>query len=832
MKRESSLPNRIASPRFESLYLRIMKARFTKSACLFASLLLFIAPTSIVAAHGPLFIDLAASPLYARVGFDPAHIDTVPANGAPGWEKVPPAGAGGRTVRPVDLSLAGIPRRSFFSLDSFPTMQFTYIIPFKVSAQMARLVGASGPRSADASATAAPREAAMVPGMFFAGLADNWEIYLNGVLVKSEMHLAKDGSISYHRNLRDVRFAVDGRLFREGDNVLAARIVADPVYSPSGFNQAGPYYIDEYSSIERASVDVGPMVLIGLYLFIGLYHLFMFLVRRADRHNLYYGLFSLDLGVYLLMRTSTITLLGLDSNLVTRVELVTLCFILPLVGAFLEMLNETRIKKITLWYGALCSLIALGELVMPMPFAENLLLVWQFSGLVMAFYIFGIDILGRFLSDGRRRWKRELGAFGAELGTEGGRSLGRVYLDALVRTPIGNLLIGGALLFATGLFDIVDAMVMQWDLLLTKYGFFLFTMGTALILANRLGFLHDRLGGLNRTLEERIKVLTETGVRLSASESRYRSLFEGSSEAVALLTESLDFIEGNRAATELFGLDRPRLVEIDRPRSVEIDRPRSAVGDSPFNLCETLYAEKREGSLPAEFLRAAARSLKEKRGTTELILRIKAPVGDPRPCTVKLERIDAFERKEILLRAIPEEKDPLADCFVEARERFDVESSLTAADRVCRRATAYLATYADQDESRFLAGCVREVVINAVEHGNLQISFDEKSESMKAGRYFELLQERRTDPRFRSRKVVVEYSISGSRATFRVTDEGDGFDYKRFVQADGAPSAELLEHGRGLFITMSAFDKVLFNDKGNQVTLVKYFAKELAPARV
>ena len=58
-------------------------------------------------------------------------------------------------------------QRSFFSLDSFPTMQFTYVIPFKVSTDMARLVGAS-----------------TVPGMYFAGLADNWEVYLNGVLVK------------------------------------------------------------------------------------------------------------------------------------------------------------------------------------------------------------------------------------------------------------------------------------------------------------------------------------------------------------------------------------------------------------------------------------------------------------------------------------------------------------------------------------------------------------------------------------------------------------------------------------------------------------------------
>ena len=759
-----------------------MKPKLSGPACFLAVLL--VAPASLAAERGPLYVDLAASPLYARAGFDPSLIGSVPAPGSPGWKMVPPAGGAGRTVRPTSLGLPGVPTRGFFSLAPHAAMDFTYLIPFRVTAEMASLLAGSG-------GSAPP-----VPGIHIAGLGDDWEIYLNGKLVRSEMHLAKDGSILVHRNLRDLHFPVDGRLFREGDNLLAVRIVTDPTFQASGFNEARPYYIDDYAGIERANADTGPMILIGLYLFIGLYHIFMFLVRPRDRHNLFYGLFSLDLGVYLFMRTYTITLLGLDSDLIFRVELFTLSLILPLVGAFLETLNDSRIKKTTLWYGAFCSVIALGELVMPTPFAHDLLLVWQVSGLVMAIYYFWVDILGRFLSDGRRRWKRERG-------TEGGRSLPSVYLKALVRTPIGNLLIGGVILFATAIFDIVDAMIMQWDLLLTKYGFFLFTMGTALILANRLGFLHDRLSGLNHTLEERISVLTETGARLTASERRYRSLFEGSSDPIALLTDELAFIEGNRAATELFGLDRQ--------------------GRAPCSLPETLYAEKREGSLPVEFLRAASRSLKDKVGPSEIILRIKAPVGDPKPCTLRLERIDALDRKEILLRVVPEERDALADSFVEGRERFDVDSSLTAADRVCRRATAYLATYAGQEESRFLASCLREIIVNAVEHGNLEIGFDEKSESMREGRYFEFLQERRVDPRFRSRKVVVEYSISSSRATFRVTDQGPGFDHRRFVRGDGAPSEELLEHGRGLFITLGAFDKVLFNDRGNEVTLVKFF---------
>ncbi len=741
--------------------------------------LLALAPAA-TAAPPSMRVDLNASPLYARVGFDPGLIGSIPAAGAPGWKVLPPAGAAGRLARPIELGFAGMPTRPPFSLASYPTMEFTYLIPFTL-----------------------PNPAGRVLGLHFAGIGDDWEVYLNGALVKSELHLAKDGKISVHRSLRDAHFPVDGRLFREGANVLAVRIVADPTYLPAGFNQAKPYYIDDYEAIESANADIGPMVLIGLYLFIGLYHLFMFFVRTKDRHNLFYGLFSLDLGLYLLMRTYTVTRFIADSDLVSRIELFTLAFILPLVGSFLETLNDTRIKKTTLWYGLFCAIIALGELVMPMAFAFDLLRVWQLSGFIMAFFYFGVDILGRFLSDGRRRWKRERG-------TDDGRSLGRILLKALVRTPIGNLVIGGFLLFATAVFDIIDAVYMQWDLLLTKYGFFLFTMGTALILANRLGFLHDRLNGLNRTLEERIGVLTETGSRLTASERRYRSLFEGSSDPVALLAEDLAFIEGNRAATELFGLDRP--------------------GAAPLGLPDAVYAEKREGTLPVEFLRAAARSLRDKGGTSEIILRIKAPVGDPKPCKLRLERIDALERKEILLRVVPETKDPLSEYFIEGRERYDVESSLSAADEVCRRATAHLSRYVDEDEARFLAGCLREIAVNAVEHGNLQIDFDEKTKSMAEGRYFELLQERRLDPRYRARRVSVEYSLSASRATFRVTDEGPGFDHRKYSAGAGAPDPELLEHGRGLFITLSAFDKVQFNDRGNQVTLVKYFGGEAATA--
>ncbi|HET7839486.1 MAG TPA: histidine kinase, partial [Rectinemataceae bacterium] len=219
----------------------------------------FAAPAS----RGPLFIDLNAQSLYARVGFDAGALTALPAPGARGWKTVPPAGAGGRTVRPADLGFEGYPQRRPFSLERFRLMEFTFLIPFQVTPAMAALL-----------APDSPARAAMVPGISFAGLGDNWEVYLNGSLVKSEMHLSDKGGIALHRSMRGVHFPLDPRLLREGQNILALRIVADPSFLPSGFNQASPYYIDDYERIEAANADIWPMILIGLYLFIGLYHIF------------------------------------------------------------------------------------------------------------------------------------------------------------------------------------------------------------------------------------------------------------------------------------------------------------------------------------------------------------------------------------------------------------------------------------------------------------------------------------------------------------------------------------------------------------------------------
>lgn len=739
-------------------------------------------------------IDLNSYPLYVKAGFSAADTLAEPRAGSSGWLELPPAGPTGRIVRFIDLDLPGANGHGFMDFSTHEVEEFTVSIPFEVSAALYAMVR-----------PALPAAAPLILGIHLASLGDNWEIYLNGVPVRSELHLGPGGTLTAHRTRRDIFFPVAGSLFREGTNLLAIRIVADPSFPSNGMYQADPYYIAPYDRIERNNSELWSMMLIGLYLFLGLYHLFIFLVRRQDRYNLYYGLFSSDLALYLFARTHTIYELIQDGDLLFRLEVSSLSLILPAIGAFLESLNDNRVSRTTRIYALFCAALAIGQIVLPLNVAHDLLRIWQYTGLGMAIFYFGYRIVWRFFTDVNRRWKRRKGEPGAP-------SLALSYGTALVTTPLGNLLIGSFLLFASGVFDIIDALVLHFDLVLTQYGFFLFTMGTALILANRFSFLHGQLRDANHNLEGRIQSLTEARDELAVSERKYRSLFDGSSDPVALLDGELRFIEGNKAAVDFFGLDRP--------------------GRKGISLPDTLYREEREGSVPIDRLLL---ELEEKRRTGEAyesVLRLKTPLGEGQSCRVRLEFISSREAGEYLLHMSEENVDGLTGCFVEGRERYEIESTLAAADDVVRRVTANLPRYLGEDDANFLSICLREMVVNAVEHGNLEVGFDEKTEAQRAGRYFSFLVERRKRSAFRDRKVVVEYSISADRATYRISDEGPGFDHRALMKkAAAGPSPELLEHGRGIFMTLSAFDRIVYNERGNQVTLVKYFSSSPAEIR-
>jgi anti-sigma regulatory factor (Ser/Thr protein kinase) len=111
-----------------------------------------------------------------------------------------------------------------------------------------------------------------------------------------------------------------------------------------------------------------------------------------------------------------------------------------------------------------------------------------------------------------------------------------------------------------------------------------------------------------------------------------------------------------------------------------------------------------------------------------------------------------------------------------------------------------------------------------MEHGNLNVTFDEKTKAQEEDRLFEFMSERRALPEYRDKKVTIDYFFSDDKVVYRITDMGDGFDYSDIMdRVKNEVNQQELSHGRGIIMTRAVFDKLEYNSKGNQVLLIKNF---------
>lgn len=131
---------------------------------------------------------------------------------------------------------------------------------------------------------------------------------------------------------------------------------------------------------------------------------------------------------------------------------------------------------------------------------------------------------------------------------------------------------------------------------------------------------------------------------------------------------------------------------------------------------------------------------------------------------------------------------------------------------------------------------LQEVLINAIEHGNLEIDFKKKTElKQKGGSYWELLTHECQNEYLQKRKVRVNYELRNDRVTYQIEDEGKGFDWHSYTEADAKNGgATLLDtfHGVGLHMIKKSFDRISFNEKGNCIILEKNIPTEVNNDRI
>ena len=111
---------------------------------------------------------------------------------------------------------------------------------------------------------------------------------------------------------------------------------------------------------------------------------------------------------------------------------------------------------------------------------------------------------------------------------------------------------------------------------------------------------------------------------------------------------------------------------------------------------------------------------------------------------------------------------------------------------------------------------ISELLINALEHGNLRIGYEEKTDLMRRGMWQVEIERRLKASENIGTFVELEFSVTANSVQIRIRDQGQGFDWTPYMDFD--PNRAFDPHGRGIAVArLSSFDDLEYLGPGNEV---------------
>jgi CheY-like chemotaxis protein/anti-sigma regulatory factor (Ser/Thr protein kinase) len=127
---------------------------------------------------------------------------------------------------------------------------------------------------------------------------------------------------------------------------------------------------------------------------------------------------------------------------------------------------------------------------------------------------------------------------------------------------------------------------------------------------------------------------------------------------------------------------------------------------------------------------------------------------------------------------------------------------------------AFLAQACPQPEAAVLG--LSELLVNAIEHGNLGISYAEKSRLKRSDQWQEEILRRLALPENRDKVVEVEFRRQDDLVRICIRDQGEGFDWSRYLDFD--PARAFDPNGRGIAMArLGSLNNLEFIGNGNTV---------------
>jgi CheY-like chemotaxis protein/anti-sigma regulatory factor (Ser/Thr protein kinase) len=142
---------------------------------------------------------------------------------------------------------------------------------------------------------------------------------------------------------------------------------------------------------------------------------------------------------------------------------------------------------------------------------------------------------------------------------------------------------------------------------------------------------------------------------------------------------------------------------------------------------------------------------------------------------------------------------------------------MSSTSRFLRQAAQAMSICSEKDLLRF-GIALEEALLNACLHGNLEL--DSTLREQEGTAFEETADDRSARHPWQDRKVTVSAAFTRQQAKIEVSDEGSGFNPQSLPDPTD-PENLLKPHGRGVMMMRLFMDEILWNEEGNQVTLIR-----------
>lgn len=289
---------------------------------------------------------------------------------------------------------------------------------------------------------------------------------------------------------------------------------------------------------------------------------------------------------------------------------------------------------------------------------------------------------------------------------------------------------------------------------------------------------------------------------IAVSERKYRILVERTNDFIFSINKDFIFLSSNYAAQRELKLT-----------------------DSDFSLMkfmDIIHIEKDSNHIESQMIKNKLKKSADAGKPITFNCFLYSKNTSPREYSIRFEPVDIDNEKEIIVKASPIPENKAARYLEEESRKYVIGNNFSTAEEIGKSLVENLSKYMTSYEVTNIRIGLREIIINAIEHGNLGISYEEKSRILGKSDYIDYITKKQNEAPFSAKKVTIRMHLFSKKAVFEVEDEGNGFDHRKILASikDNKIITEE-SRGKGIIMAHGIFEEISYNEKGNKVTLVK-----------